>query len=91
MLKFGFYFGILTLAVFGLPLAIAKTVDLFLGLGCGSLGALAWTIFVGIGLTRYGKKFCWFLFSAPLGLFWPLFFLRWMYGAMVGDPHWMAP
>jgi hypothetical protein len=37
------------------------------------------------------KVFDWFVLAAPLGLFWPLFMLRWLFGAERGDPHWMAP
>jgi hypothetical protein len=91
MRRFAIAFFLFAIAVFAVPLAIAKTADIFLGLIVGIGGAVAWLIGISIALNRYGPRAFWLSLTAPAGLFWLLFVARWFYGASQGDPHWMMP
>ena len=81
----------ITLAAPALAFLAAVHLNFVLGFALGMAGAVAWMAGIQVGLYRYGRKFGWFLLTAPAGLFVPLFILRWIYGASHGDPRWMAP
>ena len=91
MRRFAIAFFLFAIAVFALPLGIAKTANIFLAIIVGVDGAVAWLIGIGIAVSRYGPRAFWLGLTAPAGLFWPLFVARWFYGASQGDPHWMMP
>ena len=91
MYKFALAFVLFAVAIFAVPLAIVKRIDLFVGIAIGICGAVAWLVGIGIAVGRYGPKAFWLSLTAPVGLFWPLFLARWIYGSIQGDPHWIMP
>jgi hypothetical protein len=91
MKKFGLTLTLAAVGIVGLPLLVLLKIDFVLGFGVGMMGAIAWIVLMRVGLRTFGRKFSWFFFTAPLGLFWPLVVVRWFYGASHGDPNWMAP
>ena len=93
MRRFTLAFILLNLAVFALPLILiaAGTVNVFVGVDIGFGGATIWLAGITLALKRYGVRAFWLSLTAPVGLFWPLFLARWIYGAWRGDPNWMLP
>ncbi len=91
MRRFPILFALFTAAVWVFPFAIARIGQPLIGIALGCAGSLAWLVTWLVSLQRYGKKSFWLLLGMPFGLFWALYPFRWVYGAMIGDPRWIAP
>ena len=89
--KLNLLFVGLSLAIAAVPFFLVKLGFLGTGLLVGLVGASVWLFIFVHYLLRQGRRAYWFLLLAPVGLFWPAFLIRWFYGSMVGDPHWMMP
>ena len=91
MKKFGLSLTLLAGGIFGIPYLVVMKINFLWGIVAGLVGAVAWIVLMNEGIRRHGTRFCWFLLTAPQGLFWPLLLVRWLYGSSQGDPNWMAP
>src|ERR1700736_643222 len=90
-LKLNLLFVGLSFAIVAVPLLLMKTGLFGTALLVGLAGVPPWVFTFERCLIRQGKRAYWLLLLAPLGFFWPAFIIRWIYGAMEGDPNWMMP
>jgi hypothetical protein len=87
--RFAVSFLSATAMIVAIPFVIMKSGYFFTGLALGLAASPLWVWMLMNGLRRYGRTIAWCALLAPIGLFWPLFIVRWIWGSMNGDPHWM--
>ena len=79
-----------TVLLVALPFFLMRLGYFLLGLSLGLMASASWPV-VFLRLRRTGSISAWYALASPIGLFWPLFVIRWIWGAMNGDANWMLP